>query len=403
MLQKKQKLYYYERNIINYKTISYLNSAVLIWPVMTLYYAFKGLNFFEIAVLQSVGSIITIILEVPLGWVSDRYGYSFILRVSALGRVISVLFLIVSDNFKLFLVAEIFSSIATAAQSGTDTALLYDSLIQVGKQDNYSIITAKIRGKQSLIRIVARLLAPLLFSGCEVLPFICSGGIYCIVMALTIRYVSPAQELNEKKKNKSNFSGSFKNKINHLKKYKLFISYSFLSAFILISVSNYSQYISPFLSELGLDIKWLGMILSLASIGDYIGTKFVKQLKKLNQNRVLLLGAILISGIVMLGGMGETAISATMVYFSINLIYSPFAIILGENLNRVIDNKYRATLLSISSLLDEMFAICIDPIIGIAIDLLGFRATYIRLGLISIIVLMLTSVLIIKRKYTKND
>lgn len=397
MLQRDNELSYCQRNIKNYEKISYLNATILIWGVMTLYYNYRGLTFFEISLIQSIGAAVTIILEIPSGWISDRYGHAFVLRISALCNVIAVLFLIFSDSFLFFLIAEIFSAVASAAQSGADTALFYDSLTKIGKKEEYSVIRAKIRGRQSLIRIASRFTAPLIFSVFSVLPFVLSGVIYLMISGLTFRYMTPI--VDESSVKKDNNSGKFSrgNIFAAIIKHKSFILYSILSAFILVSVSNYSQYVSPFLVERGLDIKWLGIILAVASIGDFVGTKFIHVLKKGKSNYVLLLLAILISGFVVVGGMSNTIIGGAIGYFGINMMYSPFAILLGESVNKVIDNKYRATLLSISNQFDEIFGIMMDPIIGVAIDLSGFRMVYIWMGIISIFFLMLASFFIVRK------
>lgn len=60
-------------NISIYKKIGYLNSSILFWTLNTLYYVYRGLNFFQIAALQSIGSFMSAILEIPTGWLSDKY------------------------------------------------------------------------------------------------------------------------------------------------------------------------------------------------------------------------------------------------------------------------------------------------------------------------------------------
>ena len=403
-MNSKVDLKKYERNIRNYQSIGYLNASILIWGVMTLYYAYKGLSFLQIALIQSIGSIVTIALEIPLGWVSDKYGHARILKLSAVCRVIFVLLLIISKGFIGFLAAEVFASIASAAQSGADTALFYDSLTQTGQKDKYSSIMSKIRGRQSLIRIFARLAAPVLFSLFADLPFIISAVIYLLIAFISMRYVTPTYEeiaeKEEKKKEpreKSGFAKAWDTLKNVVLTHKVFIAYCLLSSFVLISVSNYSQYIGPFLEERGLDIKWLGVVMAMASIGDYVGTKLVDKIKDSRRSLVLILLAIAISGFVIWGGVNNTIISAALGYFGINLIYSPFVILLGEKLNEIIDSKHRATLLSVSNQVDEFSGIIADPIIGRMIDTLGFGNAYRWMGMISLIFLMIV-VFVIKFK-----
>lgn len=397
-MQQDCELLQYRKNIKNYETINYWNAAILIWGVMTLYYNWRGLSFFEISVIQSIGAVVTIALEIPSGWLSDRYGHAFALRISALCNVIAVVLLIISNHFFLFLAAEIFSATASAAQSGADTALFYNSLTKLGRQEEYAAIRAKIRGRQSLIRVASRFIAPLIFSIFGTLPFIFSAGIYLIIACLTLRYKNFDCNSGETEKvaDQTEAAETRRGILRILVKYKRFILYSILSAFVLVSVSNYSQYVSPFLVERGLDIKWLSVVLAAASVGDYLGTKLIRVLRGVKNNDLIFLLAILICGFVIWGGFSDTVIGGAAGYFGISMMHSPFTILLGDSLNKAIDNRYRATLLSVSNQFDEVFGIAMDPIIGAAIDAAGFRMVYICMGAISALLLLAAGVFLRK-------
>ena len=60
-----------EKNILLYEWSNYINSSVLIWTILTLYYLWRGLSYFDIALVQSVGAIATAVLEIPTGWISE--------------------------------------------------------------------------------------------------------------------------------------------------------------------------------------------------------------------------------------------------------------------------------------------------------------------------------------------
>lgn len=388
------------RNIKLYEYINYLTAAVLIWSVTTLYYNVKGLSFFEISLLQSIGSVLTICLEVPCGWFSDRFGNTLVLRISAVSSFFAVLCLILFSDFKLLIISEGLFSIASAAKSGADTALFYDTLTQLDRRDDYKKILSRIRGRQSLIRIFARLLSPALFAVAKDIPFWISLGMYLIIVLLTAGYVMPArgeeerEEKAEKKQEEAKKSTVKENIVRILIKYKRFIAYCVLSSLMIALVSNYSQYISPFLNGRGLDVEWLGIILALASVGDYLGTKTTNYLSGKNQKNVLIVLGITIAVFVCIGGITTTPIGGAVGYFGVNMIYSPFVILLSDALNSVIDDKYRATLLSVSNMLDEMFSVVVDPIVGIGIDALGFSKTYIWMSMIAIAALIIIGILI---------
>ena len=91
----------------------------------------------------------------------------------------------------------------------------------------------------------------------------------------------------------------------------------------------------------------LSEFLALSSVGEYLGTKTTHYLSGKNQKNVLLVLGIVIAVLVCIGGITTTPIGGAVGYFGVNMIYSPFVILLSDALNSVIDDKYRATLLSV--------------------------------------------------------
>ena len=197
------------KNVNVYKKIGYLNSSILFWTLNTLFYVYRGLNFFEIAALQSVGSIMSAILEVPTGWFSDKYGHTNILKVSSISKVFAVLFMIFANNFWIFLLSEFCFSLGAAAQSGADSALLYESLKQDGKEETYTDVISVVRSRQSLIRMVVRLLAPVLYALKPEIPFVVSAVIYIGIVILTYQYVPLLSIESEKTEEQTPVSGNW--------------------------------------------------------------------------------------------------------------------------------------------------------------------------------------------------
>lgn len=387
------------KNVNVYKKIGYLNSSILFWTLNTLFYVYRGLNFFEIAALQSVGSIMSAILEVPTGWFSDKYGHTNILKVSSISKVFAVLFMIFANNFWIFLLSEFCFSLGAAAQSGADSALLYESLKQDGKEETYTDIISVVRSRQSLIRMVVRLLAPVLYALKPEIPFVVSAVIYIGIVILTYQYVPLLSIESEKTEEQTPVSGNWfavvREKIASFVSNKSFIVYLLFSSFLMISVSNYCQYIGPYLEGLGFSVGYLGIVTSSSSIGEYVGIQFVDKVK--NKCRITTLMTC-ITGIIALfvfcSGMFNTIPGTIVAYFVINALYAPFNILLGSELQRVIPSHRRATMLSISSQLDDLFSVLTDPFIGMGIDRLGFGIVYQIVGALTFVIIITVFVLI---------
>ena len=396
------------KNVSIYQKIGYLNSSILFWTLNTLFYVYRGLNFFEIAALQSIGSIMSAILEVPTGWVSDKYGHTNILKVSSIAKVFAVMFMLFANNFWIFLLSEFCFSLGAAAQSGTDSALLYESLKQDGKEETYTDVISVVRSRQSLIRMVVRLLAPVLYALKPEIPFVVSAVIYIGIVILTYQYVPLLSIENDKTEEQKSVSGNWfavvREKIAYFVSNKSFILYSLFSSFLMISVSNYCQYIGPYLEGLGFSVGYLGIVTSSSSIGEYVGIQFVDKVK--NKCRITTLMTC-IAGIIALfvfcSGMFNTIPGTIVAYFMINALYAPFNILLGSELQRVIPSQRRATMLSISSQLDDLFSVLTDPFIGMGIDRLGFGMVYQFVGALTFVIIITAFVLIRRIKAPDSE
>ena len=47
---------------------------MLIWSVMTLFVQASGLSFTQIGIMSSAGALVSLVVEVPSGWLADRWG-----------------------------------------------------------------------------------------------------------------------------------------------------------------------------------------------------------------------------------------------------------------------------------------------------------------------------------------
>lgn len=153
-----------EKNILLYEWSNYINSSVLIWTILTLYYLWRGLSYFDIALVQSVGAIATVVLEIPTGWISDRCGHHIVLKIASFSRLVAIVTLTFANSFLLMVASELFFSLASASQSGAGSAFLFEATNANSGTDRkngaYALILSKMTGTQSIIRITVRLIAP---------------------------------------------------------------------------------------------------------------------------------------------------------------------------------------------------------------------------------------------------
>ena len=414
-----------EKNILFYKWSNYINSSVLIWTILTLYYLWRGLSYFDIALVQSVGAIATAVLEIPTGWISDRHGHHIVLKIASFSRLVAIVTLTFANSFLLMVASELFFSLASASQSGAGSAFLFEATSANSGMDRkngaYALILSKMTGTQSIIRITVRLIAPVLFSINPLIPFVISIFIYFLGLLVTLEFkendVSPNRRDNclpeedvfiRTRTSKLDLKESvqtFFQELIKIVKTNTFISLCTVSAISLILVSNYSQFIAPNLTSMGFDIKFLGIVTAAASLGEFFGSrltaKIVKTLKDSykksagdiitfsgNVEFLVILGVLSVIAILMLcAGLIPSIYVCIFTYVSINLFSTTLSILINNQMNLIAEENNRATLLSVSNQIEEIASVASDPLIGIALDLSGFGITYVGLGCITLVVI----------------
>lgn len=416
-----------EKNILLYEWSNYINSSVLIWTILTLYYLWRGLSYFDIALVQSVGAIATAVLEIPTGWISDRCGHHIVLKIASFSRLVAIVTLTFANSFLLMVASELFFSLASASQSGAGSAFLFEATSANSGMDRkngaYALILSKMTGTQSIIRITVRLIAPVLFSINPLTPFVISIFVYFLGLLVTLEFkendVSPNRRNNclpeedgfirtrtSKLNLKENVQTFFQELIKIVKT-NIFISLCTVSAISLILVSNYSQFIAPNLTSMGFDIKFLGIVTAAASLGEFFGSrltaKIVKTLKNSYKKSVgdiitfsgnveflVILAILSVIAILMLcAGLIPSIYVCIFTYVAINLFSTTLSILINNQMNLIAEENNRATLLSVSNQIEEIASVVSDPLIGIALDFSGFGTTYVGLGCITLVVIAL--------------
>jgi len=129
-------------NVRRYPWYLFFRDCYFWGPAFFLYFT-SVLTLSQALWLESIYYVGVAVLEVPSGWLSDRFGRKWTLAVSSACLALAYLLFWAGKNFTIFALAQIFLSLGFAAASGTDTALHYESLAGLDRQDEY----AKMEGR----------------------------------------------------------------------------------------------------------------------------------------------------------------------------------------------------------------------------------------------------------------
>lgn len=382
-LNKNLKLYSMTRMLI----------PLTIWGIMiTVFYQERGLTFAEIALIQSIGSIFSLLIDIPTGMLADRFGDKFFIVMSAIFYATACIVLIFLYDFTLFLIAELLFGIGTACVSGAASSFFYKNIRELGKLEDYRKISSEINRKQVPIRMVARLVAPVIYSYNSESVFILSAIIYLIILFLYLQYderflSKTVQERTQKtdEKLKEKF-------FTLIKKHKTFILLSVLSLSFFTILSNFLQYFPNQIDAIGFNIAFLGVIHTIRAGAGYFSNMIAPRIKAEKTWKYLFLLPLLLSLLLIVLYFSYNIYTMIFAFIASEFIHTPFMTLLSEKIHDSVDDAHRNTMLAISNQFDNFSTMLFDPLIGLALDKIGFRLTYFYMAaifLISIIIMYL--------------
>lgn len=127
------------RNVWLLCALSFLQGLVFYTPIATLYRKAAGLNMLEIALIESISLILSLLLEMPWGVVADRIGYKRTMVVCCVLFFLSKVIFWQAESFGAFLAERMLLAVVIAGLSGVDSALLYLSCPPKAQQKTFAL------------------------------------------------------------------------------------------------------------------------------------------------------------------------------------------------------------------------------------------------------------------------
>ncbi len=125
------------RNIYLLYNFKFFRDFLLIAPVIIPFYKENNLTAFQILLVQAVFSASMLMFEIPSGYFSDRCGRKKTLVAGGTAVCIGLFLYCFSSSLILFMICEVFLGFGFSMCSGTESALLYDTLHAEGKTSDY--------------------------------------------------------------------------------------------------------------------------------------------------------------------------------------------------------------------------------------------------------------------------
>lgn len=139
-----------------------LVATKILSAIGVLFYAHRGVGLDSVYYLSIVWSITSLITEVPSGYLADRIGRKRTLLLGVILLLISHIITLFAYGFWEFAISIIFLSASFSCFSGTEEALLYESLVHMGKSKDSNAHNGKQLSAGALPDIVMAIIAVLI-------------------------------------------------------------------------------------------------------------------------------------------------------------------------------------------------------------------------------------------------
>jgi MFS family permease len=365
----------FHSNIGKLYAFAFLQKTLFPMAIITLFWKDRiGLSLTEILVLQGIFSAATVLLEYPSGYVSDRLGYRTALSIATVIGTAGWGLYTIAGSFGEVLAAEILLGTALSFISGSDSALLYETLLAEGKEGSYTRYEGRMNGFSQTGEALGALFAGVMYAAMPLLPFFLQIGVWVAAFSVVRTMKEPPRDL-------AVIAHSHFMEALRITRYA-FLENRRLRAIILLNTllgiaSFYPVWlIQPYMREHGVPLAWFGPAWAGANLMVAIFALASHRVHAAlgDRNGIILFCALILAGYAGLGLVGGTF--GFLFYYlltGMRGLRGPIFLHYTQNESR---SGNRASILSLQSLAFRIAFIITGPMVGRMADRMGVQQSF---------------------------
>jgi MFS family permease len=387
-----------EKNINKYSWFKVFTKRVYL-PLIAIQLVTEGkVTVSQLAIIVAITSVVQIILQMPAGYLADKWGSRrAILLGSSLG-MLSPLFYIFLPNFAGGLIASLLFFGGYAFISGSIEAFMHDTLLALGKEKQYARVMGRAQSYGLIGNVVLITLVPATYAINHNLPFLLGFVSQAVMLWLAASFTYPVRESAIKRKNPFAAVKSIVTAQN----IALFIFAGVMSGIAHRGV----EFRELLFQDIGIAVAFFGFILAVGSLLGAVMGRFIHLLDNLKPLHFYFFDlSFLATGLMLVGVSRQPWLAITG--FTLFVGYTRVRLIVFQaKLLHDIQHVYKATLISALNLFSLIAELGVVILLARLIDFKGYSLGYLLFGLATLVSgLLLWGVLFIqaKRGAIKSD
>jgi MFS family permease len=349
-------------------------------PIIVLFYQNNGLSLTQIMVIQSIISVVWIIMEIPSGYFADVVGRKDSMVITGIFATLSMFVFGLGNNFYHFLAASFLWALAGVFVSGADSAFIYDTLKGLNKENLYKKIWGNTIFFYSIGISSASIIGGLLGGINFRYPFFAMVPFYLCLIPLAFSFYEPKRiKIESHKDHIHDLLNSIEISVFKNKKIRQLLIYSA----VITSAIEISYYLyQPYFKLSGLDVVYFGIVFAVFNLIQALSAKCSYLIEnKLGQN-FSLISLFLLTGFCFIL-MGKIIFIFSFVFaFLFQFVGGFSSVVISDYIHEEINSDIRATVISVKSLLGRFFYAISAPIVGWLVDVYALPQALEVIGII---------------------
>jgi len=177
----------------------FLRDFLLVMPAMVPLQRACGLGATQILAVQAVFSIASMCFELPSGFIADVVGRRRALIAGAGCTSLALAAYAAAQGLAWFMAAEIVMALGYSLISGTESAMIFDSLRRAGREESYRRVEGRAEALTRTGTAIAALAGGALAALALRLPFAVNSATAVVMVLIALGLVEPARDALERR------------------------------------------------------------------------------------------------------------------------------------------------------------------------------------------------------------
>jgi MFS family permease len=350
---------------------TFLTELLFIAAIIVPFLSVLGLSMEEILITEAIYSLAILIAEVPSGYFADRVGRKISIILGALFWIIGISFYAFFGGFFWISIGALFWGIGSSFNSGANEAMLYETLMQLGREKEYKKVQGNIFFYGRIAAVIGSVSAGFMAAGDLKIPAYATLLAVIVWFFLSLSLKETRHELEEKEA-WQHFKRILKESLLHDKQLRYFLLFTAIGGFFAIEFWLAQKY----WGFLGVSIVYFGLLVAGMNIFSAFASKYAKEIEnKIGEKEALLV--IPIVPIIVWFIFANVSVLWIIPLFFITTGLRGFMVpVFNDFIQKHSTFDRRATIMSVKSLLEKMVFFVFAPLLGAVTDVYSIQTAF---------------------------